>query len=111
MESCLKIVQINIVRIMEISRIKNVLHHSTTLKLIHAFVTSRMDYCHSLLFDLSHEIRKIQIIPYSAARIVTKTRKYGHIASYCRKCTGINALKLSLFTSLIKLFAVLHQHT
>ena len=41
-----------------------------TLKLIHAFVASRMDYCNSLLFGLpSLEIMKIQVIDISAVSL------------------------------------------
>ena len=40
-----------------------------------------MDYCNGLLFGFpSHEIRKIQIIQNSEARLVTKARKYDRIA-------------------------------
>ena len=60
--------------VFKVSRIGKLSNQSTTLKLIHAFVTSRMDYCHSLLFGLpSREIRKILIIANCAARHVNKT--------------------------------------
>ena len=35
-----------------ISKIRNLIDHKTTEKLIHGFVTSRLDYCNSLLFGL-----------------------------------------------------------
>ena len=44
-----------------ISRIRNLLDQKTTVKLIHGFVTSRLDYCNSLLFGLPDAaIRKLQ---------------------------------------------------
>ena len=64
----------------KLSMIRNFLDQSTTIKLIHGFVTSRMDYSNSLLFGLpSREIRNIQITNNSAAHLVTKTRKYDDI--------------------------------
>ena len=64
----------------KIGRIRNLLDQSTTEKLIHAFITSRLDYCNSLLFGLpSHQIKKLQLIQNSAARLITGTRKFEHI--------------------------------
>ena len=65
-----------------ISRIRNYFNQLTTLELIHAFVTSMMDYRNDLLFGLpSREIRNIQIIHNSAVHLVTKARKYNDITS------------------------------
>ena len=48
---------------------------------MHAYVTSRVDYCNSLLFGLPNNmIRKLQSVINTAARVVTKTRKYDSIS-------------------------------
>ena len=48
--------------------------------LIHAFVTSRLDYCYSLLYGLpKYQISKLQRVQNTAARLITNTRKYDHI--------------------------------
>ena len=45
--------------------------------LIHAFVTSKLDYCNSLLSGLSqNQIQRLQYVQNSAARLLTGTRKY-----------------------------------
>ena len=69
----------------KIGKIRNLLDQRSTEKLIHAFITSRLDYCNSLLYNLpAFEIRKLQTIQNSAARLVTRTRKSDHITPVLR---------------------------
>ncbi len=49
-------------------------------KLVHAFMTSRLDYCDVLLgVCLASSINKLQIVQNAAARVLTRSRKYDHI--------------------------------
>ncbi len=49
--------------------------------LIHAFMTSMLDYCNALLGGYSARlINKLQMVRNSAAKILTRTRKYDHIS-------------------------------
>ena len=49
-------------------------------KLIHAFITSRLDYCNSLQYGLpSSSLKQLQKIQNMAAKILTLRRKYEHI--------------------------------
>ncbi len=50
-------------------------------KLVHAFMTSRLDYCNALLggCPASSSINKLQIVQNAAARVLTRSRKYDHI--------------------------------
>ncbi len=49
--------------------------------LIHAFMTSRLDYCNALLGGCSARlINKLQMVQNAAARLLTRTRKYEHIS-------------------------------
>ncbi len=51
-------------------------------KLVHAFVTSRLDYCNALLGGCpASSINKLQIVQNTAARVLTRSRKYDHITS------------------------------
>ncbi len=49
-------------------------------KLIHAFLTSRLDYCNALLGGCpASSINKLTIVKNAAARVLTRSRKYDHI--------------------------------
>ena len=48
--------------------------------LVHAFVSSRLDYCNSVLHGVSGRLlRKLQTVQNAAARVVTRSRKFDHI--------------------------------
>ncbi len=50
------------------------------LKLIHASMTSRLDYCNALLGGCpASSINKLQIVQNAVARVLTRSRKYDHI--------------------------------
>jgi hypothetical protein len=59
-----------------LSRIRHLLNQSATERLIHAFITSQLDYCNSLLYGIQdYQLLKIQAIQNSAARLVTRVHK------------------------------------
>ncbi|KAI5100465.1 hypothetical protein C0J45_9451, partial [Silurus meridionalis] len=63
-----------------ISKLRNMLSISDAEKLVHAFMTSRIDYCNALLGGcpaLHHN--KLQLVQNAAARVLTRSRKYDHI--------------------------------
>ena len=64
-----------------ISKIRHILSQNDAEKLVHAFVTSRLDYCNSLLSGCSNKsIKTLQLIQNAAARVLTGTRKRDHIS-------------------------------
>ena len=63
-----------------IASIRGVLTKSTAECLIHAFITSRLDFCNSLLVGLPQTIlQRLQAIQNAAARLLTGSKKYDHI--------------------------------
>ena len=55
-------------------RIRKYLSRSVTESLVHAFITSRIDYCNSLLYGFPNShIMKLQRIQNAAVRLVTGT--------------------------------------
>ncbi len=58
----------------------NMLSASDAEKLVHTFMTSRLDYCNPLLGGCpASSINKLQIVQNAAARVLTRSRKYDHI--------------------------------
>ena len=66
--------------IRNISNICIYLSQTTTDRLVHAFVTSRLNMGNALLHGLPDALpEKLQLVQNYAARVVTGTRKYGNI--------------------------------
>ena len=64
-----------------IGRIRRYLSEGATTRLIHAFVTSRLDCNNSLLCGLPKvQLKRLQRIQNSAARIIARTPKRQHIS-------------------------------
>ena len=56
-----------------ISSIRDSLTDEATIQLVHAFVSSRIDYCNSLLYGIpEYAITKLQRVQNLAARVVTR---------------------------------------
>ena len=69
-----------IYQIRNIAKIRSFISFNTAETLIHAFVTNHLDYCNSLFSGLPKtSINRLQLIQNTAARILTKSRKYDHI--------------------------------
>ena len=69
-----------IYQLRNIAKIRSFISFSDAQTLIHAFVTTHLDYCNSLFSGLPKtSINRLQLIQNTAARTLTRTRKYDHI--------------------------------
>ncbi|KAF7688128.1 hypothetical protein HF521_014134 [Silurus meridionalis] len=63
-----------------IAKLRNTLSISDAEKLVHAFLTSRLDYCNALLGGCSASLlNKLQFVQNAASRVRTRLKKYDHI--------------------------------
>ena len=61
-------------------RIKKYLSRDSLITLVHAFITSRLDYCNGLLFGLPNvQIAKLRRVQNAAARLILGIGKFSHI--------------------------------
>ena len=68
-------------QIRNLRSIRKLLSQDTAEILRHAFVTSRLNNGNALLNGISdQQLKKLQLIQNSAARVLTSTRKYDHIS-------------------------------
>ena len=64
-----------------IRRIRKFLNHETVQILVNAFVTSRLDYCNSLLYGLpATQLNKLQRVQNAAARLICNISRFDHIS-------------------------------
>ena len=63
-----------------ISCIRKCLSSNSTEILVHAFVSSKLDHCNSLLYGLpNYQIKKLQHVQNAVALLITLSRKHEHI--------------------------------
>lgn len=64
----------------QLAKVKQFLSPHNFEILIHAFITTRLDYCNALYAGLSQtSLSRLQIVQNAAARLLTATRKHEHI--------------------------------
>ena len=75
-----KVCKVSHFHLRNISKIRKFLSKESTEILIHAFVSSKLDHCNSLLYGLpAYQLAKLQVLQNTAARVVSLTKKYDHI--------------------------------
>ena len=93
-----------------IARIRNILDRATTERLIHAFITTRLDYCNSLYIHLpDYLINRLQRIQNSAARLVTLSRKCVHITPVLQNLHWLPVSQRIVFKVLLFTYKILHD--
>jgi len=77
--------------------------------LVHAFVSSRLDYCNSLLYGIGEGLlTKLQTVQNAAARVVTGTKKFDHITPVLRQLHWLPVRQRIIFKLAMIIFKCLH---
>ena len=92
-----------------IRRIKKYLSRDSLLALVHAFITSRLDYCNALLYGLPKEqLVKLQRVQNAAARLIMDIGKYSHITPALYELQWLPVLARIQFKILLLAFKAIH---
>ena len=92
-----------------ISQIHRFLSTDTTKALVHAFVTSRVDYCNSLLYGLpASQLNKVQRILNAAAGLVCRAARYCHITLLLYELHWLLVSQRISFKILLFVFKAIH---
>ena len=84
--------------------------HSAAETLIHAFISSRLDYCNSILYGTTTKtLNKLQYIQNSAARLLTSTRSRDHITPILRDLHWLPIKHRIEFKILLTTYKSLHN--
>ena len=95
--------------IRKIGHIRNYLTEDVNVKLVHAFVTSKLDSCNSLLFGLpDHEIQKVQRVQNTAARLVLRVSRRQHITPSLEKLHWLPVKQRSVYKILLLTYKALN---
>ena len=74
------VTKISFYHLRNIVRVRGFLSQTDTERIMHAFITSRIDYCNALLSGVSKtEVARLQLVQNAAARVLTKTKRRAHI--------------------------------
>ncbi|KXJ15782.1 RNA-directed DNA polymerase from mobile element jockey [Exaiptasia diaphana] len=90
-----------------IGKIRRYLDSSATERLVHAWVSSRLDSCNSLLYGLPKAvIDRLQHIQNSAARLVTKSKKSDHVTPLLKELHWLTIRKRIQFKICLFMFKI-----
>ena len=90
--------------------IRKYLDHDATCSIIHAFVSSQIDYCNSLLSELpSSLIAKLQRLQNAAARVVFDLKRRDHITPVLRQLHWLPIKYRIKFKVLFIVYKALHN--
>ena len=93
-----------------IRALRNYLDRASLECVIHAFVTSRLDYCNSLLCGLPVSlVNRLQLIQNTAARILTGTPRYDHITPVLKSLHWLPILKRIEYKILLLVYKSVHH--
>ena len=92
-----------------LGKLRKFLDKETGAMITHAFVTSRLDYCNSLLYGISSSLStKLQHVLNTAARIVTRTRIGNHITPVLKTLHWLPVVQRCAFKMALLTFKVIH---
>ena len=93
-----------------IGKIRSMLDKNSTEKLVHAFITSRLDYCNSVLQGCPcADLKKLQSVQNAAARLIMRCNKSDHISPILFELHWLPIKERIIFKVLLIVFKILNN--
>ncbi len=103
------VVKSSFFQLRSIVRIKKMLFMKDLQTVIHALITSRLDYCNSLYLGLpKSSLNRLELVQNVAARLLTGTRKHEHITPVLASLHWLLVKFRVYFKILLFVFIALH---
>ena len=94
----------------DIGKIRNLLSSKHTQILVQAIVSSRLDYCNSLLYGVNKSvINKLQKVQNAAARLVSMRRKHESVSDVIANLHWLRVEARIIFKLLVTVYKSLHN--
>ena len=92
-----------------IKQIRKYLTEDSTRILVHAFITSHIDYCNSLLYGIpKYQVNRLQKIINAAARVVCLVPKFDHITPTLMRLHWLPVKHCVIFKIVLLVYKALH---
>ena len=92
-----------------IGKIRHLIDNDTCKLLVNSLVTSRLDYCNSLLNGVNnYTIDLLQKVQNKAARIITKTKKFEHITPVLKNLHWLPVKERIEYKTLLITYKAIH---
>lgn len=91
--------------IREIGKIRKFLTIEATKNIVQAYVTSRLDFCNSILYGVNKQyVKKLQFVQNAAAKLIYRARKYDHVTPILIDLHWLPVDKRIVFKILVHVF-------
>ena len=95
--------------IKNIWKIRKFISYEACETLVHAFISSRLDFCNSILYGLpKYQIQKLQRVQNAAGRLVSGSHKYEHITPVLKRLHWLPVEQRIQYKILLLTFKALH---
>ena len=94
----------------KISKVRKQFNRSTTETFVNTFITSRLDYCNSLICSLPNKLlQKLQRVQNSAAKLIMLKKKRDHVTPLLKELHWLPIKYRSEFKILVITWKILHS--
>ena len=98
------------IHVRNIGRIWRYLTEDSTKTIVHALVTSRLDYCNAVLYGLPASVtNKMQRLQNTCARMITKTKRHDHITPMLIKLHWLPVRRRIEYKILSHIYRAMHR--